>query len=331
MDSVKVLFCSPDDGIMVETITAILESAGLSPSCTVVEDKNDTAAIRAGIVDAVLVYPDKAVITGEMIASAERLRLIHCGTGYDTVDLEAARKHGLYVCTTGDAMARSTAEHTLLLILALAKGFGESLRDMRNEKWIQRRGVELGGKVLGLYGFGNIARKVAAFAHGLDMEILATRRHPGAGNADMDYVEIVSAEELLERADILSLHLPLTSGGWGSTLGLIGEVELKQFGKSGLGWLVNTARGAIVDEAALVRALQDGTVRKAALDVFPIEPLPREHILRRLPNVLLTPHVAGETVGALTERYTRIARNLLRILGGEEPENAVIRPDRENA
>ena len=331
MDSVKVLFCSPDDGIMVETITSVLKSAGFSPLCEVVEDKNDIAAIRAGIVDAVLVYPDKAVITREMIASAEGLRLIHCGTGYDTVDLEAARAHGLYVCTTGDAMARSTAEHTLLLILALAKGLGESLCEMRDEKWIQRRGVELGGKVLGLYGFGNIARMVAKFAHALDIEVLATRRHPGAGNADMDFVEIVSGEELLERADILSLHLPLIGGGGDSTRGLIGETELKRFGKSGLGWLINTARGAIVDEAALVRALQEGTVRKAALDVFPIEPLPPDHILRRLPNVLLTPHVAGETVGALTERYSRIARNLLRILSGGEPENAVVRPVRKNA
>jgi len=101
------------------------------------------------------------------------------------------------------------------------------------------------------------------------------------------------------------------------------------FWGSGLAWLVNTARGAIVDETALVRALQDGTIKKAALDTFPIEPLPAGHMLSSLPNVLLTPHVAGETMGALTERYTRIARNLLRILRGEKPQNAVVTPDQE--
>lgn len=327
MDSVKVLLCSRDDGVMVDTITSVLRSGGLSPEVQVIEDKDDTAAIRAAIIDSVLVYPNKAVITRDMIASAEYLRLIHCGTGHDTVDLEAARDHGIVVCTTGDAMARSTAEHTLMLILALAKGFGESLRDMRDGKWIQDRGVELGGKVLGLYGFGNIGRMVAKMAHGLDMQVLATRRHTEAGNAGMDFVEMVSGNELLERADILSLHLPLTSAGRDVTRGLIGEKELCRFGANGLAWLVNTARGAIVDEGALVRALRGGIIQKAALDTFPVEPLPADHVLRRLPNVLLTPHVAGETTGALTERYTRIARNLLRILHGEAPHNAVVRPD----
>ena len=329
MDSVKVLLCSPDDGIMVDTITSVLRSGGLSPEVEVVEDKDDAAAIRKAIVDSVLVYPNKAVITRDMIASAESLRLIHCGTGFDTVDLEAARDHGIPVCATGDAMARSTAEHTLLLILALAKGIGKSLMDMRNGNWIQDRGVELGGKVLGLYGFGNIGRMVAKMAHGLDMQILATRRHPEAGNSGLDYVSIVSGEELLERADILSLHLPLVTTSKDSTRGLIGEGELCRFGASGLAWLVNTARGAIIDEAALVLALQDGTIKKAALDTFPVEPLPPDHILRSLPSVLLTPHIAGETVGALTERYTRIARNLLRILHGKEPHNAVIIPDQK--
>ncbi|MEX0326925.1 MAG: NAD(P)-dependent oxidoreductase [Puniceicoccaceae bacterium] len=329
MNTIKVLLCTADDGVMVQVITTVLRSAGLSPQFEVVEDKDDTAAIQEAIIDSVLVYPNKALITRDMIASARNLRLIHCGTGYDTVDLEAARDHGIHVCTTGDAMARSTAEHTLLLILALAKGLGKSHREMRAGKWIQDRGVELGGKVLGLYGFGNIGRMVAQMAHGLDMQILATRRHPDAGTSGLDYVRIVRGEELLEQADILSLHLPLVTSGRESTRGLIGEKELRHFGASGLAWLVNTARGAIVDEAALVHALQDGTIKQAALDTFPVEPLPAGHILRSLPNVLLTPHVAGETTGALTERYTRIARNLLRILHGEKPEETIVTPDQE--
>jgi len=328
MTKIHVLLCSSDDGIMVETIDSVLRSSGYAPQFEVVEDKNDVVAIRKGMARSVLVYPDKALITREMIASAGQLRLIHCGTGFDTVDLQAASEHGIYVCSTGDAMARSTAEHTLLLILALAKRFQGALGDMRDGKWIQRRGVELGGKVLGLYGFGNIARLVAKFAHGLEMDILATRHHPKAGNCGLDYVSIVSPEELLSRADILSLHMPLISEGENLTRGLIGEKELHRFGESGLGWLVNTARGGIVDEAALVRALTEGSLRKAALDVYPTEPLPADHILRRLPNVLLTPHVAGETVEALTERYSRIASNLLRIFQGEDPVNAVIVPDR---
>jgi phosphoglycerate dehydrogenase-like enzyme len=317
MNRVKCLLCTPDDGVMVDVIAAVLSAEGLVPEIVVVADKDDTATIRRELADTDIVYPNKARIDAASIAAAPRLRLIHCGTGYDTVDCAAAAARGITVCNTGAVMARSTAEHTLYLILALAKNGAAAAQEMRAGLWLRHMGHELHGKTLGLLGYGNIARLVATLARAFGMHVVACRRKRGAGSADD--VPLLEFPELLDTADILSIHMPLIDSGPDRTRGLLGEVELARFGQRGLGWLINTARGAIIDEAALVAALRAGVVRKAALDVFANEPLPATHPLRALDNVVLTPHVAAETGEALRDRYTLIARNAARVLRGEEP------------
>jgi D-3-phosphoglycerate dehydrogenase len=292
----------------------------------VVADKDDVGAIRREIVDADIVYPNKASLTGELMQCAKRLQLIHCGTGCDTVDLKAAEERGIFVCSTAHIMAQSTAEHTIFLLLALAKLGDQYIGEMRAGGWCRRVGTELAGKVIGILGYGHIGKITARIAHSLGMKVMASRKNLGKGSEGVDFVTQVDLETLLTVSDVISLHLPLISNGPNRTEALLGREELEKVGEKGLGWIVNTSRGALIDESALVEALQNGTIRKAALDVFTKEPLPDEHVLRSLSNVILTPHVAGETEEALKNRYTQIARNAVRVLRGETPQFIVTAP-----
>ncbi len=322
-ESIKVLLCAADDGLMVDTVEAVLAANGFAPDLVVVADKDDVETIEGEIVDADIVYPNKASLTRELIRCASRLKLIHCGTGSDTVDLEAAREKGIYVCSTAHIMAQSTAEHVLFLLLALAKHGNLYLDEMKAGVWRRRVGTELAGKVIGVLGYGHIGKITARMAHSLGMEVIASRNSPEKGNEGNDYVAMVDLDTLLTEADVVSLHLPLIKSGLNRTEALIGSEELGQIGEKGLGWVINTSRGAVIEESALVGALENGTIRKAALDVFATEPLPANHRLRSLPNVILTPHVAGETEEALKKRYSQIAYNAVRVLRGERPEYIV--------
>ncbi len=316
----KILLCSDDDGFMLKTIRRVLSRKGIEDKIVIVRDSNDTDTIAKEIVDADIVYPDKAIITGEMIKSAKRVKLFQYGTGYDTIDIEVAKERRIPICNMPGVTAQSVAEHAIYLLLALAKNDYDYGVEMRGGYW--RRGVacELAGKTLGLIGFGNIGKIKARMAHGLGMEIIAYRRDRGRGNEGVDYVDIVDLDSLLSRADIVSVLLPLMKHGSCKTVGFIGKRELERFGESGLGWVINTSRGAIINERDLIEALKNQVIRKAALDVFQKEPLPQNSELRKLPNVILTPHIAGDTKEALIRRYTLIAENIIRVLRNEEPQ-----------
>ncbi len=321
--SVKVLLCTADDGIMIDTVDAVLRAGGFAPNLMVVADKDDIETIGQEIVDADIVYPNKASLTRELIQSTSRLRLIHCGTGCDTVDLEAAKEQGIFVCSTAHIMAQSTAEHAIFLLLALAKYGDRYFQEMNAGKWNRRIGTELAGKIFGILGFGHIGKITARIAHSLGMKVMASRKNLGKGNEGQEFVAMADLDTVLMEADIVSLHLPLIKDGANKTEALIGEEELRKIGQKGLGWLINTSRGAIIDESKLIEALKKGTILKAGLDVFATEPLPVEHPLRSLPNVILTPHIAGETEEALKMRYSLIANNAVRVLRGERPEYIV--------
>ncbi len=320
---VKVLLCTADDGIMVNTINAVLGANRFAPNLVVVADKDDAETIEREIVDADIVYPNKALLSRDMIQRASRLGLIHCGTGCDMVDLEAAQEQGIFVCSTAHIMAQSTAEHAIFLLLAMAKNGDHYIREMKTGSWSRCMGTELAGKVFGVLGFGHIGKITAKIAHSLGMKVMATRKNQGKGNEGQGFVTMADLNTLLTMADIVSVHLPLLSNDPDKTEMLIGKEELKKVGEKGLGWLINTSRGAIIDESELVEALKKGTIRKAGLDVFATEPLPPGHSLRFLPNVILTPHVAGETEEALKMRYSQIAKNAVRVLRGEIPEYIV--------
>ncbi len=320
---IKMLLCSEDDGIMVKTIKSVIREQGFEDSIVVVKDQHDVDTISKEIVDADVVYPDKAIISKEMVRSAKKVRLFQYGTGYDTIDLAVAGERKVPVCNMPGITAQSVAEHSMYLVLALSKNDKEYGQEMKEGKWNRGVGVELSGKTLGIIGFGNIGRIKARIAQGFGMKTLAFRKNKEKGNEGLDFVDLVDFDYLLENSDIVSILLPLIKFGNHRTEGMMGRRELEKVGEAGLGWLVNTSRGSIVNENDLITSLKSGIIRKAALDVFETEPLPESSELRRLPNVFLTPHIAGETKEALTRRYTLIAENTIKVMNNERPLHIV--------
>ncbi|MGH7410494.1 MAG: 2-hydroxyacid dehydrogenase [Candidatus Methylomirabilis sp.] len=263
-------------------------------------------------------------VTEVLLDRARRLKLVQrLGVGYDNVDLDAAARIGVHVCNMPDFNAASVAEHTLMLILGLLRRVFESSLSMKAGRWplhaIVANGVfELPGKTLGIIGLGAIGQEVARRAKTFEVEIcyFDERRSQMAVEEALG-ASFVSLDNLLRRADIVTLHVPLTSG----TFRMIGRTELGKMKRTAI--LINTARGAIVDEEALADALEQGVIAGAGLDVFAEEPLDPRHRLRRCPNVLLTPHVAGQSREAMERMVEVMLENIQRVARGEEPRHQV--------
>lgn len=218
---------------------------------------------------------------------AEELKIIsRWGVGYDAVDRTAAAGHGIVVAYTPGLLNEAVADYTMALLLALARRIPEGWLSLREGHWDSGWGPDLGGKTLGLVGCGGIGQAVAKRARGFDMRLLGCDPAPSADAGRLG-IEFVALERLLVESDFVSLHSALTP----ETRGLIGEAELRAM-KPGA-YLINTARGAILDETALARALTERWIAGAALDVFVVEPLPAGHPLHSVPNLLLTPHQAS--------------------------------------
>jgi len=234
-------------------------------------------------------------LTGDVIRRAPSLRaVVRAGTGLDNVDLAAARDRGVFVSNTPAANAVSVAELTLGLMLALERHLLPAAADLARGQWEKTKymGRELHGRLLGLVGFGRIGREVAGRAHAFGMGVRWYDPLVSIPPAGFEWTHRASLDELLERVDVLSLHVPLTP----ETRGMIGARELSHLRPDAL--LVNCSRGGVVDEVALVAALSAGRLRGAAIDVFAVEPAPADHPLLRLPNVIATPHLGASTVEA---------------------------------
>lgn len=254
-------------------------------------------------------------IDAEHLQRAPRLKMIqHQGVGYEKIDLAACRERRIPVGLTPEGTSIGVAEHTLLLILAVYKQLVTAANGVSRGEWMQwslrQRSFELCGKTLGLIGFGRIGREVAKRALAFDARIIFADplvNEPG----DLPAERCDSIDELLAKSDIVSLHVPLTPESHrlidARTLGLMKPGSI----------LINTARGGLVDEAALVAALQSGHLGGAGLDVFATEPLPRDHPLITCPNVILTPHIAAGTRDALQAKMQAVFTNLLRYTRGE--------------
>jgi phosphoglycerate dehydrogenase-like enzyme len=256
----------------------------------------------------------------DVFAAAPRLRAIaRVGVGVDSIDLAAATEAGVVVLTTPGANRETTADHAVALILAALRRLVEHDASVRCGEW--HRGGELtpwdlNRATVGLVGYGEIGRAVARRLHGFDVALLIC--DPGGG-LEPD-VRSVSLPELLRRADVVSLHVPLTE----ATVGLIGGAELRLMRPSAV--LVNTSRGGLIDEGALADALRDGRLRSAALDVFAGEPhVPRA--LRDLPNVILTPHIGGLSERSIANMTERATSHVLDALNGTPDASAVANPD----
>jgi phosphoglycerate dehydrogenase-like enzyme len=251
-----------------------------------------------------------------VVESARRLRVIaRVGVGTDSIDLEAAARRGVAICTTPGANTASTADHALALMLAAVRRVPEHDRAVRAGDW-ERTGPatprELNGATVGLVGYGAIGRQVRRRLSGFAVRVLVC--DPQLGEAAG--VERVGLETLLRRSDVVSLHLPLTP----STRGLFDRDHLALLRPHAV--LVNTARGGLVDEEALADALECGGLRAAGLDVFALEP-PGATRLRGLPNVVLSPHVAGLSERSVAEMTRRATDAVLDVLAGRTPDGLV--------
>ncbi len=250
-------------------------------------------------------------VDAELLDAAPRLRIVaNHAVGYDNVDVPACTARGIWVTNTPDVLTDATADLTLALILALTRRLREGERMVRGGAWsgwapTQLLGAELGGKTLGILGYGRIGRAVARRAEGFGMRILFTSRGGG-----------VPLEELLEESDVLSIHCPLTT----ATRHLFGPQQLLQMKRGA--FLINTARGPIVDEAALVAALERGHLAGAALDVFEHEPKINPALLGR-DDVVLLPHL-GSATRETRRRMAEVALSQVElVLRGERPTHPV--------
>lgn len=233
------------------------------------------------------------------------------GTGTDNVDLAACRKRGVTVGHTPGVNAHAVAEHTLALMLAVTRRIPSLDRDVRSGQWPRGLLVQLEGKTLGIVGLGAIGRRVAALAAPFGAHLLAATWGPDAGRAAAVGARHAPIETLLQESDIVSLHLRLSA----ETEAVINRERLALM-KPGA-FLVNTARGRLVDREALVDALRNGRLAGAALDVFHEEPIAASDMLLTLPNVILTPHNAGMTQEVLDVGLLQTVENVRRFLHGD--------------
>jgi phosphoglycerate dehydrogenase-like enzyme len=246
---------------------------------------------------ALIAIRERTRFTAEVLASLPELRhLAQTGAGVAHIDLAAAARLGIAVSTTPGGSAQSVAELTMGLLLAVVHRVAEGDRAIRQGEWPSLLHGEVGGKTLGLVGLGTIGKEVARRARAFGVRLLAWSPNLTPERAALEGAEAVSLDELIARSDFLSVHIRLSD----QTRGLLRYDRLRQ-AKPGL-ILINTSRGAIAPGDDLVRALQDGVLGGAGLDVFDVEPLPADHPIRTLPNVVLTPHV-GWTSRETYERF----------------------------
>ena len=282
----------------------------------------DPASLAREAENCVAVITRNAGFPASAIAAASRLRVIGVhGTGVDPVAVPEATAAGIAVVNTPGANARSVAEHAIGLMFALAKSLPAADRATRagnfNFKY-EARLIELHGRTLGLIGFGHVGQATARLAVGLGMRVLAYG--PSRSDAEFAAAPATRADSIaavLEQADVVSLHLPLT----GRTRGIIGTDELARMKPDA--FLINTSRGGLIDEPALVAALEAGTIAGAGLDVFASETMPADHPLLRQQRAILTPHVAGSTEACLARTAEAVANQIVDVLAGRRPASLV--------
>ena len=234
-------------------------------------------------------------VTRDALSHAQRLKVIgRAGVGVDTIDVDAATERGIAVLTAPSGNTIAAAELTLALLLSLVRRVPSADRSMRAGEWDRKSftGIELHGKTLGLVGAGRIGSEVGRRARAFGMKVVAYDPYLSADVARSLEIELVALDQVLTRADVISVHVPLTD----ATAKMIGASQIALMKRGAL--LVNAARGGIVDETALLAALREKYLAGAALDVFADEPLPKNHPFRTLDNVVLTPHLGASTTEA---------------------------------
>ena len=298
---------------IAETGIDLLRAGGLD----VVVDADTPLDVLLADADA-LIIRSATKVTAEVLALAPLLKVIgRAGVGVDNVDVEAATRRGIVVANAPESNVISAAEHTVGLLVALARNIPQAHAALREGRWERSRygGVELADKTLGVLGLGRIGQQVARRALGLQMKVLGHDPYVSEERFRELGVEPASFDEVLRRADFLTLHLPLND----ATRGAIGAAQIERM-RDGVR-IVNAARGELVDEDALVAALESGKIAGAAIDVFVVEPYSGP--LLQAPNIIVTPHLAASTDEAQDRAGVIVAEQVAAALRGELVTNAV--------
>ena len=263
-------------------------------------------------------------VTRRLMQSAPRLKVVaRHGVGVEAIDLKAAADLGIMVVNTPDANNESVAEQCVGMLILLAKHILQADQALRAGDWASRHrltGVEVFGKTLGVVGFGRIGRRVAEICHlGLGMSVLYYDVAAYPEEETRLGAQRKSLDDLLRASDFVSVHLPLVP----ATRAIINAEKLKYMKPTA--YLINSSRGQVIDQAALIQALQEGWIQGAGLDVYDPEPLPLDSLLLKLQNVVLSPHMAAHTDEALY-RMAMVAEDVLTVIAGGQPKNPVLPP-----
>lgn len=292
---------------------AILEKAA---DVRVIQQHSPEPVLVEAVQDVEGILARSAKITGNVLAAAPRLKIVaRHGVGVDSVDLAEATRRGVLVTTTPEANVVTVAEYVFALLLGFSRKIAEAHRIVKEGRWERPKlvGIELYQKTMGIIGLGNIGSRVAQRAKGFGMDVIGHDPFLPAERARELGVTLTSLEDLLRRSDIVTLNIRATP----ETRALIGERELQAMKPSAI--LVNTSRGEVVDEQALIKALQEKRIAGACLDTFQQEPLEVPSPLRELDNVLLSPHVGGQSAEAMVRMGTEAAGYIVKVLEGEIP------------
>ena len=315
--TVRILVADPIAPDGVERLRAageVVVATGLSP---------DELKARIADVDA-LVVRSETKVTAEVFEAAPRLRVVgRAGVGVDNIDLAAATRHGVLVLNAPTGNTIAAAEHTIGMMLAMARNISRADASMHAGRWDRKAfmGTELREKTLGLLGLGKIGFEVARIAsQGLKMRVIADDPLVTAERAEQAGAELVDFETLLAQSDFLTVHVPLND----KTRGVIGAAELARMKKGAR--LINVARGGIIDEQALADAVREGHIGGAAIDVFTKEPALPENPLLSVPELVLTPHLGASTTEAQVNVATDVADQIVQYLAGVGPRYAVNLP-----
>jgi D-3-phosphoglycerate dehydrogenase len=280
---------------------------------------SDEEALIAGLAGVWGVIAGSETYTARVLSALPDLRIVaRCGVGFDAVDLEAATAHGIAVTTTPDANSEGVADLALALMLACLRRIVPTDRGARGGAW--RRAVlsgDLAGATVGIVGLGRVGRRVALRLRGFDCRLLAFEPFPDLDFCREHGVELVELDALLREADVVTVHVPLTDG----TRRLLGARELELLKPSAV--VVNTSRGTVFDEAALVEALASGRIAGAGLDVYEREPLAAGHPLTALDNVVLSTHSASFTRLSVARMLAAIHESLSDAEAGRRPHGLV--------
>jgi len=303
----KVLVAAP----LHEKAIEVLKNAGLE---VVYEEYPDQDRLKGLVKDVSgIIVRSKPKVTKEIIDAAPSLKVIaRAGVGLDNVDVEYAKSKGIEVVNAPTASSRSVAELAVALMFNIARKVAFADRKIREGAWPKKQcmGFELEGKTLGVIGFGRIGYNVAKIAKTIGMDIILYDVYKNEERARELGAEFVELEELLKNSDVITIHVPLLE----STYHLIDEEKLKLMKPTAV--LINTSRGPIVDNNALVKALQEGWIAGAALDVFEEEPLPKDHPLTKFDNVVLTPRIGASTVEAQKRAGIEVEEKVIKVLVG---------------